>query len=204
MSRPCVSSLAPPSRRPHGHLTLLPLLLQIPFGFDNPYRIAHIPSMQVYGVAFLSLELDRDRAEERLSSSFKMLDHNTFERAPSFRRPCAHARTLLTRALALPALFSHSLQKNERATALASLALPSGEKVFVLGTGVVDPSQAEVHRGRVMVFGEDRVRKRSGLLAERDVAGGVYALCSFAGGIAASVNSRVSSPVRLSLYAAQT
>lgn len=59
------------------NLTLDPSL-KIPFGFDNPRKIAHEPSIKAFGVAFTTVEPNRVSDPEISRSSFKLLDDTSF------------------------------------------------------------------------------------------------------------------------------
>ncbi|CED84730.1 Damage-specific DNA binding complex, subunit DDB1 [Phaffia rhodozyma] len=147
-------------------------LQTIPFGTDNPYRIVYHPNIRAYGVAFIKTVLDRTKGQETMSSSFKVLDKDTFE-----------------------PIFVFDLDPSERATALRAICFTSGSEtrwVFVLGTGYLDETLSEVHKGRVIVFGQDRNGRPVSKLMETTVAGAVYAIEGVGElGFVASVNSRV-------------
>lgn len=77
-------------------LILVSALSQIPFGHDIPYRIAYQPSLRAYGVAFVKTVLDRREQQEDMTSSFKLLDEDTFERESSSSPTLLHLLLPLT------------------------------------------------------------------------------------------------------------
>ena len=56
------------------------VLIQIPFGLDNPVRIAHLPQLKVLGVGCQRTQPYRVAEYALESCSFKIIDDTTFER----------------------------------------------------------------------------------------------------------------------------
>lgn len=62
-------------------------VLQVPFGLDNPKRIAHSTRAKAFGVGFVRTEPFAVGERVKCSSSFKILDQDSFDRA---YRPSLH------------------------------------------------------------------------------------------------------------------
>ncbi len=61
---------------------------KIPFGLDNPRRIAYQTLLSAFGVAFLLTEPARVGGVDTMTGSFKLIDDSTFEGGfPCFDEP---------------------------------------------------------------------------------------------------------------------
>ncbi|KAL0569702.1 hypothetical protein V5O48_012262 [Marasmius crinis-equi] len=148
----------------------------VSLGLDIPRKIAHVPSLKVFGVATDRVEPYRVGDEEKTSGSFKLLDDSTFEEVAQFR-----------------------YEKHEIPMSLETLTCSIAEEdepttFFCLGTTVMKPEDREPKEGRIVVLSGKRVSSSDFSLEThvlKEVHGAVYSLAVVDGLLAASVNSSV-------------
>ncbi|KAK7056644.1 hypothetical protein VNI00_002361 [Paramarasmius palmivorus] len=141
----------------------------IPFGLDNPHRIAHIPSLKVFGVAVDHTEPYRIGDDEDVVSSFKLLDDQQFRTISTFE-----------------------CQNDEQAMSLTTIKVSVADEdatFFCMGTTFIDPGETEPRRGRIVILGASG--HSLSLAASEDTNGCVYALSTVSGLLAAAVGSSV-------------
>ncbi|KAF5360619.1 hypothetical protein D9756_004828 [Leucocoprinus leucothites] len=138
----------------------------IPFGLDNPRKIAHQPLLKAFGVAFTRTEPARIGDEESISSSFKLIDDTSFEVLARF-----------------------SCDSNEEVTSVIPFSAVVNDVLtpfFIVGTFLYYPEETEPETGRLLLISvststNPRNPKPSyqlSLVASTEVKGCVYALTS--------------------------
>ncbi|PPR07110.1 hypothetical protein CVT24_010946 [Panaeolus cyanescens] len=147
----------------------------LPFGLDNPTRIAHSPVHKVYGVSFTYTPRTRISEFQPSTSTFKVLDDNT-----------------------LSVLAQCNMEPNEEITSVASVASPSlgqDKGFFVIGTYIFKSEEREPSAGRLLVLSVNPTHSHTALdlsiVAETQVKGCVFAIKVIEDKIVASINSAV-------------
>ncbi|KAJ7164666.1 CPSF A subunit region-domain-containing protein [Mycena crocata] len=152
----------------------------ISLGLDAPQRIAHEPTLKVFGVACTRREPTRVGSQEPSPrSSFRLLDDATFHHLSQYNCDSGEEITCVT---------TLTLQQDDESTAF-----------FCLGTYMLSSDESVPGEGRVLVFtayppgGQSRSSSNVQLLlaASADVQGCVYSVTTVNGLIAAGVNSAV-------------
>ncbi|KAF8526426.1 CPSF A subunit region-domain-containing protein [Gautieria morchelliformis] len=161
----------------------------IPFGLDNPVRIAHHLHLKVLGVGCERTQPHRVGEFALQSCSFKIIDDTTFEQLHHF--PCDPDEEItVVQTLSLSLDDSHA---NERKT------------YFVVGSQYHQPEETEAHEGRIMLFEardpwlpepqadrqDTKGRGKVGLATSFKVKGCVFAVAEIDGQIAAGINESV-------------
>ncbi|KAF9454820.1 hypothetical protein P691DRAFT_716708 [Macrolepiota fuliginosa MF-IS2] len=137
----------------------------IPFGLDNPRRIAYQPLLKAFGVGFLLTEPPRvGAAAEELSSSFKLIDDSTFEVLAHFN---CDPDEEITSVIPFSATINGVLTP-----------------FFIVGTFVYRPGESEPETGRLLLLSVSKVNNprnthqayQLSLAASTKVSGCVYNL----------------------------
>lgn len=87
------------------------------------------------------------------------------------------------------------LQLNEEGQSITVVTLSSSSTIYVVGTALIDESEVEPTKGRLLLVAEKVVKgeRTFEVVGQREIKGCAYALCTVAGPyLAAAVNSQVS------------
>ncbi|KAH7926445.1 hypothetical protein BV22DRAFT_1118853 [Leucogyrophana mollusca] len=145
----------------------------IPLGFDCPRRIAHSPSLGMFGVACTHETPSRIGEPTTLVGSIHFYNDTTFTKV-------SHVK----------------LKENEEVLSLQNLAvsLKTGPTSYLCaGTMIFAEEETEPSDGRLILLAPDtsRAQMQVVVVASEHVKGCVYAIASTCGMIAAAVNSSV-------------
>ncbi|KAJ3733076.1 CPSF A subunit region-domain-containing protein [Lentinula guzmanii] len=165
-------------------------------GYHIPRQIVYEPTQRVFGVGCLYTEPCRVGEEEKMVSSFRLIDSGSLE-----------------------VLAQAELQQDEQIMSLAVIDIPLSnhnrslprKHLFCLGTFFLNPSEIETTSGRILLFDTYQLESSPGLrslrlVGEQEVKGCVYALVGIGGSVdgveggggggeglvAAAINSSVS------------
>ncbi|TFK40691.1 CPSF A subunit region-domain-containing protein [Crucibulum laeve] len=148
----------------------------IPFGLDNPRKIAYEPTLKVFIVACTRTEPGRIGDIESVTSSFRLLDDSTFAQLAKF-----------------------NCEPDEEITSLTTFPLPTegnATPLFCVGTYFYKADDKEPASGRILIFTAHETPGQSptlqlSLVASQYVKGCVYAIVTVKNKIIAAVNSSV-------------
>ncbi|KAJ3991663.1 CPSF A subunit region-domain-containing protein [Lentinula boryana] len=165
-------------------------------GYHIPRQIVYEPTQRVFGVGCLYTEPCRVGEEEKMVSSFRLIDSGSLE-----------------------VLAQAELQQDEQIMSLAVIDIPLSnhnhslprKHLFCLGTFFLNPSEIETTSGRILLFDAYQLESSPGLrslrlVGEQEVKGCVYALVGIEGSVdgveggggeglvAAAINSSVREP----------
>ncbi|KAK7464711.1 hypothetical protein VKT23_005917 [Stygiomarasmius scandens] len=145
-------------------------------GLDSPRKIVYDPSIRAFGVACIRTKPSRIGTDQKVTSTFRLLDDTTFKELARFT--CDDNEQIM----------SLTLLKNTDA---------DERKFFCVGTAYLRDEEREPSQGRILVFSfyQDRnspsVYQLSVAIDEK-VKGCVYSLVTMTNGIlAAAINSSV-------------
>ncbi|KAJ3781139.1 CPSF A subunit region-domain-containing protein [Lentinula aff. detonsa] len=142
-------------------------------GYHIPRQIVYEPTQRVFGVGCLYTEPCRVGEEEKMVSSFRLIDSGSLE-----------------------VLAQAELQQDEQIMSLAVIDIPSSnhnrslprKHLFCLGTFFLNPSEIETTSGRILLFDTYQLESSPGLrslrlVGEQEVKGCVYALVGIGGSV---------------------
>ncbi|KAJ3744599.1 CPSF A subunit region-domain-containing protein [Lentinula detonsa] len=142
-------------------------------GYHIPRQIVYEPTQRVFGVGCLYTEPCRVGEEEKMVSSFRLIDSASLE-----------------------VLAQAELQQDEQIMSLAVIDIPLSndnhslprKHLFCIGTFFLNPSEIETTSGRILLFDAYQLESSPGLrslrlVGEQDVKGCVYALVGIGGSV---------------------
>ncbi|PLW31590.1 hypothetical protein PCANC_16226 [Puccinia coronata f. sp. avenae] len=120
--------------------------VKISLGTEQPRRIAHSKKMKAYGVICVRLELDQKSGVLNRIGSFKIFDDETFQLLKSFK-----------------------LRDMEQGSSIAAIKLGADMmEHFLVGTGVIKPSETEAKSGRILAVREMTRTREDGTTTKRN------------------------------------
>ncbi|THV04459.1 hypothetical protein K435DRAFT_649225 [Dendrothele bispora CBS 962.96] len=146
-------------------------------GLDSPRKIAYDPTVKAFGIVCVRTEPSRIGLDQKVTSSFRLLDDTTFTELARFTCDDDEQAMSLT-------LLKHS-DANQTRT------------FFCVGTVYIRDEEKEPTKGRILVFSLHQSKESSSVYQlnvaiNENVSGCVYSLASMSNGtLAAAINSSV-------------
>lgn len=137
---------------------------------EQPRRIAHMENARVFAVLTESTHID-ENGDETLEQFVRTIDDTRYDTVAKFKlKPMESGSSIL-------------------ATTFIGENINKDEQFLVVGTGFEWPDQEDPDQGRILIF--RMLDGRPALVADLEINGAAYSLCSFNGMLLASIGPEI-------------